>query len=63
MGKNTAENIGSGWPSPGVLLLCAALVAAGYGMAVLRGPAPAQEVRVLIVPTPTPAPETAPSPE
>ena len=48
MGKNTAENVGSGWPSPGVLLLCAALVAAGYGMAVLRGPAPAQEVRVLI---------------
>lgn len=48
----------SRWPSAGVLLLCAALLVAGYAVAIWRGPAPAQEVRVVTVPAP--APESAP---
>ena len=47
---------GSGWPPAGVLAACALVLAAGYGVAVLRGPVPAHEVRVVIVPTPTPEP-------
>lgn len=47
------------WPSAGVLLLCSVLLVAGYGVAVVRGPAPAQEVRVVEFPAPTPAPEPA----
>ena len=52
---------GSGWPPAGVLVACALLLAAGYGAAVLRGPAPAQEVRVVTMPAPTPTPEPAPA--
>jgi hypothetical protein len=47
----------------GVLLSCAALLAAGYAAAVLRGPAPAREVRVVMAPSPEPAPEPAPPAE
>jgi hypothetical protein len=54
--QNGGETI---WPAAGVLLLCAALLVAGYGVAVLRGPAPAQEVRVVEFPAPMPGPETA----
>ena len=47
------------WPSTGVLVMCALVLAAGYGVAVWRGPAPAQEVRVVVMtpPAPTPAAE------
>jgi hypothetical protein len=54
---------GSSWPSAGVLVACAVLLAAGYGVAVLRGPAPAQEVRAVTVPAPEPMPEPAPPAE
>jgi hypothetical protein len=54
--QNGGETI---WPSAGVLLFCAALLVAGYGVAVLRGPAPAQEVRLVEYTAPTPGPETA----
>lgn len=63
MTENKQVRAGNAWPSSGMLLVCAALVAAGYGVAVLRGPSPAQEVRVLLVPAPTPTEETAPSAE
>ena len=39
------------------------MVAAGYAVAVLRGPAPAQQVRVVEIPAPAPAPEAGPSAE
>jgi hypothetical protein len=51
---------GSNWPPAGVLVACAVVLVAGYGVAVLRGPAPAQEVRVVTMPVPTPTPEPAP---
>lgn len=59
MSAHPPDNRGDVWPSPGVLLLCAALLAVGYGVAVVRGPAPAQEVRVVEIPHPTPEPEAA----
>lgn len=46
----------SRWPSAGVLLLCAAVLMAGYAVEIWRGPAPEQEVRVVTVPAPAPAP-------
>ena len=39
--------------------MCSVLLVAGYGVAVVRGPAPAQEVRMVEFPAPTPAPEPA----
>lgn len=48
---NAAENVGV-WPGRGVLLLCAAILAAGYGFALLRGPAPVGGVEVIIAPVP-----------
>jgi hypothetical protein len=51
---------GSSWPPATVLVACAFVLVAGYGVAVLRGPAPAQEVRVVTMPAPTPTPEPAP---
>lgn len=57
MSDPSQEGGGSVWPSAGVLLFCAILLVAGYGVAVLRGPAPAQEMRVVEFPAPTPAPE------
>ena len=59
MSDPSQEGGGNVWPSAGVLLFCAILLVAGYGVAVLRGPAPAQEVRVVEFPAPTPAPEPA----
>jgi len=44
-------------PSAAVLLLCLLLLGAGYAAAILRGPAPAQEVRVVTYPPPASAPE------
>ena len=44
------------WPSTGVLVMCALVLAAGYGVAVWRGPALAQEVRVVTMPAPAPTP-------
>lgn len=40
------------WPGRGVLLFCAVLLLAGYGVAIFRGPAPAGEVKVVLVPAP-----------
>lgn len=57
MTEPSQEGNGVIWPSPPVLLICAVLLVAGYGVAVLRGPAAAQEVRVVEVPAPTPEPE------
>lgn len=59
MSNPSPEGGGTVWPSAGVLLFCAILLVAGYGVAVLRGPAPAQEVHVVEFPAPTPAPEPA----
>ena len=50
-------------PSVGVLLLCALVLAGGYGVALLRGPKPAQEVRVVMFAPPEPAPEVVAEPE
>ena len=44
----------SRWPSARALILCAALLAAGYAVAIWRGPIPPQEVRVVTVPAPAP---------
>lgn len=44
------------WPGSGILLLAASLVVAGYGAALLRGPAPAAEVRIVVQAAPSPAP-------
>jgi hypothetical protein len=60
MNEHVTDVRASGWPPAGVLLACLALLAAGYAVALLRGPAPAQEVRVVMAPAPTPAPEPAP---
>ncbi len=49
--ENTAQALGL-WPGRGVLLFCAAVLVAGYGVVILRGPAPAGEVRVMVVPAP-----------
>lgn len=46
-------------PSASVLLLCLLLLGAGYGVAIVRGPASAQEMRVVTYPPPAPVPETA----
>jgi hypothetical protein len=59
MSNPSADTRGNVWPSPGVLLLCAVLLAAGYAVAVVRGPAPAQEVRMVEMPAPAPEPEAA----
>lgn len=48
---NAVENVGV-WPGRGVLLLCAVILAAGYGGALLRGPAPVGGVRVIMAPVP-----------
>ena len=58
--REPGQDGGSGWPPAGVLVACALLLAAGYGVAVVRGPAPPQEVRVVTMPAPTPTPEPAP---
>lgn len=50
-------------PSVGVLLLCALVLAGGYGVALLRGPKPAQEVRVVTFAPPEPASEVVAEPE
>jgi hypothetical protein len=50
-------------PSVGVLLLCALVLAGGYGVSLLRGPKPAQEVRVVTFAPPEPAPEVVAEPE
>jgi hypothetical protein len=42
-----------------VLVICAVLLVAGYGVAVLRGPVRAQEVRMVEVPAPTAEPDAA----
>ena len=49
----------AGLPSAPVLLLCLLLLVAGYVFAIVRGPAPAQEMRVVTYPPPAPVPETA----
>jgi hypothetical protein len=59
MSESSQDGGGNMWPSTGVLLLCSVLLVAGYGVAVVRGPVPAQEVRVVEFPAPTPAPEPA----
>ena len=61
--SESREEDGSSWPPAGVLVACAVLLAAGYGVAVLRGPAPAREVRAVTVPAPEPMPEPAPPAE
>ena len=61
--SQSSQGGGNSWPSAAVLLLCAAVVAAGYAVAVLRGPSPAQQVRMVEVPAPVPAPEAGPSAE
>jgi hypothetical protein len=40
------------WPGAGVLLAGAVVLAAGYTVSLLRGAAPAAEVRVVMVPPP-----------
>jgi len=47
---------GDRWPSTGVLVSCALLLVAGYGVAVWRGPVPPEEVRVVTMPPPAPTP-------
>lgn len=50
-------------PSVSVLLLCALVLVGGYGVALLRGPKPAQEVRVVTFAPPEPASEVVAEPE
>ena len=50
-------------PSVGVLLLCALVLAGGYGVALLRGPKPAQEVRMVMIAPSEPGPEVVAQPE
>lgn len=59
MSANPPSKDAAGLPPASVLLLCLLLLAAGYVVAIVRGPAPAQEVRVVTYPPPAPAPETA----
>jgi hypothetical protein len=50
MSPTTKENEAR-WPSLACLMTCLALVLAGYGVGILRGPAPEIEVRVKMVGT------------
>lgn len=59
MSEPLLEGDAAAWPSVGVLLACAVLLVAGYGVAVWRGPAPAQEVRVVEAQAPKPPSEAA----
>lgn len=59
MSANPPSKDAAGLPPASVLLLCLLLLGAGYVVAMVRGPAPAQEVRVVTYPPPAPAPETA----
>ena len=44
------------WPGNALLLLCVAIVAAGYGVALWRGPEPSSAVTVTVVEAP-PSPQ------
>ena len=59
MTESSQGGNGAVWPPPPVLVICAVLLVAGYGVAVLRGPARAQEVRMVEVPAPTAEPDAA----
>lgn len=50
-------------PSVGWLLLCALVLAGGYGVALLRGAKPAQEVSVVTFAPPEPVPGVVAEPE
>jgi len=49
----------AGLPRAPVLLICLLLLGAGYVVAILRGPAPVQEMRVVTYPPPATVPDTA----
>ena len=59
MSANQPSKDAAGLPPAPVLLLCLLLLGAGYVVAIVRGPAPAQEMRVVTYPPPAPVPETA----
>ena len=59
MSANQPSKDATGLPTAPVLLLCLLLLGAGYVVAIVRGPTPAQEMRVVTYPPPAPAPETA----
>ena len=56
MGHQSQPDGNSHGPSLAVLLLCALVLAGGYGVALLRGLKSGQEVRVVIMAPPEPAP-------
>lgn len=59
MSANQPSKDAARLPSAPVLLLCLLLLVAGCVVAIVRGPAPAQEMRVVTYAPPAPAPETA----
>jgi len=63
MGDRSQADGNSQGSSVGVLLLCALVLAGGYGVALLRGQKPAQEVRVVMIAPPEPAPGVVAEPE
>jgi hypothetical protein len=52
MSGEAAKETEAAWPGPGVLLVCAGFLAAGFLAAWWRGPAPAGEMQVRVVPAP-----------
>lgn len=56
MGHRSPADGNSHGPPVGMLLVCVLVLAGGYGVALLRGLKPAQEVRVVMVAPPEPAP-------
>jgi hypothetical protein len=60
--RSQVDSNSQGFPV-GVMLLCALVLAGGYGVALLRGLKPAQEVRVIMIAPPAPAPGVVAEPE
>ncbi len=60
--RSQADGNSQGSPV-GVLLLCALVLAGGYGVALLRGLKPSQEVRVVMIAPPEPAPGVVAEPK